>query len=389
MPRPRILHVASLLDPYGASRQLRLLIDGLQDNGWENRVIALRCVGDAHREIEAAGVPVVRLQQRWKADPIALGRLACAILAACGQRGRADLIHCWDLPALAYTCAVQSVRSKRPLLATISSLRLDVYPLRLALRLLAHRTVRLVTSNTATRQLCASTGVDQKKLVVIPPAASQRDARGPAYTVATRLARRNALLEELSLPRETRLIAVVGPLLALKRVDDAIWCFELVRVLHENARLLVIGDGPERRRLERFARLVCEPGTVRFLGLRKDMTDILPLVDVLWQRSDSCVATEHTESPNAVLEAMAAGVPIVATDIGPHRQYIEHGETGFLSPVGGRADCTRFTDQLLSDAELAQRIGLASQQYAREQFSIERVIQEYEQLYRHLLSSET
>ena len=186
---------------------------------------------------------------------------------------------------------------------------------------------------------------------------------------------RGEFLEELKFSSESRLVVVIGPLVPHKRVNDAIWCFELVRVMHEETRLLIVGDGPDRRRLERFARLVCQAGSVRFLGLRTDVADILGHADVVWQRSD------WEAGPHAVLEAMAAGVPVVATDIGPHRRWIEHERTGYLVPVGNRAECTRITDHLLASDDLANRIGRAASAFAQKHCSARQMVEAYEQLY--------
>lgn len=366
--RRRIFHVASTIDPYGASRQLQLLVRGLRDEGWESTVVALRTLGDSHHAIESAGAQVIRLQQRWTVDPIAAGRLAGLLRA-----DRSDLVHCWDLPALVYSHAVRWRRAEAPMLASMTSLRIDLRLHRRRLRQSLGRTCRLVVGHAAMRQQCAEAGVDSAKLQVIPSGVALPGE--PACP-------RDRLLTELDLPSDARLIAVVGPLMPHKRVDDAIWSFELVRVLYENARLLVIGDGPERRRLERFARLVCEPDTVRFLGLRSDVADILPHADVLWQQS------EWEASPNAVLEAMAAGVPVVVTDIGPHRQFVDHERTGFLVPVGSRADNTRMTDRLLADAALARRLGDSGRQFVASRFSVERMVRAYVQLYEQLLAGE-
>ncbi len=350
-----------MLDPYGSSRQLRLLIEGLPLDRWDCEVIALRTLGDTHQAIESAGAPVRQLRERWPFDPIAVGRLARLL-----RRRKVDRVHCWGLAALAYTGALWRGHPTVPRVVTLTE-HLPKGPLRRALlKRLIRRTGRVVVSTQTTYQQCVNMGIEAEKLVIIPSGVAL-----PSQPTRSR----KELLADLELPQETRLLAVVGPLLAHKRVDDAIWCFELVRVLYDDACLLVIGDGPQRRRLERFARLVCAPGSVRFLGLRTDVAEILPHVDVLWQRSD------WEAGPNAVLEAMAARVPVVATDIGPHAQFIEHGRTGFLSPVGSRADCTRLTDQLLSDPKRAQQVGAAAQAYVGQHYSVERMASAYQRIY--------
>ena len=114
-------------------------------------------------------------------------------------------------------------------------------------------------------------------------------------------------------------------------MKDLIWAADLLRVLHDNLRLLVIGDGPERSMLERFASLASDLDHIRFLGHRDDVWRIMPHLDVLWNGSG------YEGQSNAVMEAMAAGVPVVASDIPANRELVVHGETGFLVPIAGRA----------------------------------------------------
>ena len=95
--------------------------------------------------------------------------------------------------------------------------------------------------------------------------------------------------------------------------------------------MLVIGDGPERRQLERYARLASDLDHIRFLGERGDVWRIMPHLDVLWNGS------ENRGLSIAILEAMAAGVPVVASDTPCNRELVVEGETGFLIPLGSRA----------------------------------------------------
>jgi glycosyltransferase involved in cell wall biosynthesis len=175
---------------------------------------------------------------------------------------------------------------------------------------------------------------------------------------------RAAVLAELELPPDARMIAVAGELVRKKQIDEAIWAFELVRVLHPQTRLVVFGDGPDRQRLERYAELVSEPDCVRFAGYRGDLLALLPYADVFWQLTPSAA------TPHALLEAMAAGVPAVASDVPAHRAAIEPGVTGFLAPLGGRAAVARVTDRLLNDAALSAAIGQAGRDAIAKNWSL-------------------
>jgi glycosyltransferase involved in cell wall biosynthesis len=221
-----------------------------------------------------------------------------------------------------------------------------------------------------TRAWIKRLGVAEERAALIPP--------GVLRASPTPLAR-DEIRAQLSLASDAAVIAVAAPLRRRKEIDEAIWCFELVRVLHENARLLVFGDGPDRARLERFAEEVSDPGCVRFLGYRSDLGQLWPAVDVFWQL-DSPIGT-----PLALLEAQAAGLPVVASDVLAHRAVIEHGRTGLLAPLHARADVARATDQLLNDSEGSRRLGVAAAEYVDVKWSLNETLESYQRLYHRLL----
>jgi glycosyltransferase involved in cell wall biosynthesis len=90
---------------------------------------------------------------------------------------------------------------------------------------------------------------------------------------------------------------------------------------------------------------------------------------------------------NVVLEAMAAGIPVVATNIPGTRDLVVPNETGYLVTVGERADFARWANQLLDDPELARRLGSAGRARAAERFSAHAMIDRFAALYRELLDS--
>ena len=161
------------------------------------------------------------------------------------------------------------------------------------------------------------------------------------------------------LPEGSRLVGLIGRLWPQKRVKDAIWAADLLKVIRDDVHLLVIGDGPQRDRLRKFRDQVRIRDKVHFLGERGDVPRLLPHFDVLWSTSG------YEGQSNAIMEAMAAGVPVVATDVPGTRDLVVHGETGYLVPVGDRAGFARQTNRLLDDADLARRLGEAGRADAR------------------------
>jgi glycosyltransferase involved in cell wall biosynthesis len=167
-------------------------------------------------------------------------------------------------------------------------------------------------------------------------------------------------------------------------VQDLIWAADLLRVLHDNLRMLIIGDGPLRPQLEQYARMASDLDHIRFLGERNDTWRILPHLDVIWNGSD------NRNVSMAILEGMAAGVPVIASDVPVNRELVIHGETGYLIPLGrrsGRADRARYTDRIFTDAALAARLATASYERARANFSADEFVERYAQMYQTLMAT--
>jgi glycosyltransferase involved in cell wall biosynthesis len=236
-------------------------------------------------------------------------------------------------------------------------------------RLLAPRTRAIVVNSAGVRDFYVGHGLPADKFVVIPngvpPAAPSEISR-------------EQLLAELRLPPDSRLIGAIGRLWSQKRMQDVIFALDLIRVLRKDMHLLVIGDGPQRAQLERFARLVTCDEHVHFLGLRHDVPRLLPHFDLVWH------ASGYEGLPNAIMEAMAAGVPVVATDISGNRDLVVSGETGYLVPLGDRAALARFASKLLDDADLRSRLGRAARERIG-QFSVARMVERHAALYREIL----
>ena len=144
-------------------------------------------------------------------------------------------------------------------------------------------------------------------------------------------------------------------------------------------RLVVIGDGELGPRLHRSAEQLGIGHRTTFLGTRSDVPLLLPGLDV------SCLSSDWEAVPMALIEAMAVGVPIVATDCGAVRDIVEDGEQGYLVPVG---DVDRFADRLrllAGDPDLRARLGKAGRARAEREFDIERTARAYEELLTELV----
>ncbi len=167
----------------------------------------------------------------------------------------------------------------------------------------------------------------------------------------------------------------------VKRVLDCIRAFEIVRK-EVDAELIMAGDGPERGSAEQLARELGVDQHVRFLGKQDHMERLIPRMYALHLPSE-------TEAFGlAALEAMACGVPPVATRTGGVPDLITHGVDGYMEPVGDVvAQAGRLTE-LLSDSGLHERISEAARNKALTRFCTDLIIPRYEACYRRVTQEE-
>lgn len=362
----RILHLTTRLDGYGGASMLRSLAVSQAAAGERVVVAPLMAEKLPVHALRDQGVTVQALGGRWPIDVIALARLA-----RLRRRLAADVTHCWDVRSLAQAAMSGRRRPGHVIIGSLLALGDATRWTERVLRSIHARVTAFTVPEEAAREGLTQLGVAANRIHVIPPGVSRRGAgeAGPA---------RMALLKELQLPSDAKLIAVAGPLRRHRQVEEAIWAFELVRVIHPTARLLVVGDGGDRARLERFAEQVSEPGCVRFLGYRDDWQSLLPGVDVFWQLNASVT------TPLALLEAGAAGIPSVASDVPAHRAAVVQDRTGMLVKLNERAEAVRATDDLLANPSRAERMGLAAAERIAEKWSLDATLAAFDRLYERL-----
>ena len=363
----RILQIIPTLVQGGAEKQLTLLATGLEKGRYDVHVCALTSAGPYADVLGDSRIPVHVVGKSWKIDPGAYWRLKRHIRAV-----QPDIVQTWIFAANCYgRQAAISCRVPRIVAAERCVDRWKL-PYQFAIdRHLAQRSDALVAPSEGVRQFYVGHGLPEDKFHVIHNGVT-------TATLPTSLTR-DELLVELDLPQHTRLIGAVGRLWPQKRWKDAIWAAELLSVVRDDVHLLILGEGPQRWRLERFAKQVHLRGKIHFLGHRDDALKMLPHFDCLW------LSSSYEGLPNSILEAMVAGVPVVATDIPGNRDLVISHETGYLVPVGDRAAFARQTLQLLEDESLRKEMGNAAKRRVADHFSVDKMIRRYDEFYQQLI----
>jgi glycosyltransferase involved in cell wall biosynthesis len=144
----------------------------------------------------------------------------------------------------------------------------------------------------------------------------------------------------------------------------------------------LVGDGPERAAVEAEIRRLGLDDSVRILGGRDDVGGILGRADVF------VLASRSEGLPLSILEAMAAGLPVVASRVGGVPEAVVEGKTGFLVPAGDAAALAEALRRLVADPELRLRLGQAARERAQATFAIERFREAHLGLYRRELAAD-
>jgi len=361
----RIALVIPSLDQGGAEKQLCLLATGLQRLGMEPVVIVLTRDGPMRSILDRAGVAVQVIGKRFRADPTAYYRLRRAI-----RQVAPDVVHTWLFAANAYGRWAARAAKVPVILASERCVDLWKTPTQFAIdRYLATRTSGITTNSSGVRDFYVSHGIQADCFTVIPNGIPPRNV--------PEISRREAC-DRLQVDPSRRLILAVGRLWPQKRYRDLIWSAELLATLRQDTTLVIIGDGPQSGELLRHRDSVSHPNHARLAGHRDDVLQLLPHADVYW------IGSEYEGQSNSLIEAMQAGVAVVASDIPGNRDLIEKGRTGMLVTVGDRADFARKTQTLLEDRDLARRLGEAAKHKIEDDFGVDAMIQSHASLYRRL-----
>lgn len=172
------------------------------------------------------------------------------------------------------------------------------------------------------------------------------------------------------------LVGMVGRLSWKKGYPIALEAAALLRERIPGLRFDIVGDGEQRAELEQRARALGLGGTVRFLGQRRDVADLM-------RTFDCYVLSSVIEGmPNALLEAMALGRPVVTTSAGGSAEIVVDGSSGLVVPPNDARALADAVERVLRDPALARRLAEQGERRVREQFSLDAMLRSFDQLYR-------
>jgi glycosyltransferase involved in cell wall biosynthesis len=188
----------------------------------------------------------------------------------------------------------------------------------------------------------------------------------------------SALRARLGIAVDAPVVGTVAVMRSQKRLDLWLAAAAEIRSRLTAARFVLVGDGPLRATLERRAQEAGLADAVVFTGLQPDIAPYLDLIDLY------LMSSQFEGLPVALLEAMAAGIAVVATDVGGIPEVVRDGETGRLVPFGDASALAAASLSLLSARERRLEMGQAGRRRVQSEFGIARMARELDSLYREV-----
>jgi glycosyltransferase involved in cell wall biosynthesis len=355
----KLLYITSNLSLGGAERQLYYLIRGLDKSRFTAHVVPLWPDYTMRSQFEEAGATIVAIHKKCRYDATVLLRLRSFIRVL-----RPDIVHCQMYTANMWgRIAAVLAGAKTIIVSERNSDYLWKNRWHFAVERRLNRFARVFLGNS--HRVCQY---------------CEQNLRLPTGTF--RLMYNGVDTNEFRPPSQRLgalssgpLVGTVANLYPNKDLGTFVRMAVRVSERHPNARFRVIGYGTERDALTSLANQLGIGDRIEFAGACSNVAEEYHRMDVF------VLSSRHEGFANVIIEAMASGLPVVATDVGGAREAIDQGRTGFVVQSGDPVALADCVDRLLADSALRNQMGAAGREQAVREFSLEAMVRRYEQLY--------
>ncbi len=363
-----VVHVVQNLAIGGLERVVLNLAAHVHRERFPSAIVCLGPGGPLVEQARAAGVGVSVLDQRAGFRPGTVLGLARAFRAQ-----RVGIVHCHNAAPLVYGAAAARI-SGTAVVYTAHGMKTSGARQPVCLARLGLVDEFVTVSDDARRIAIESAGAAPERV--------QRIWNG-VDSVAYRRAddeTRARVRRSLGLPADAFVFTMVARLSAAKDHANLIRAFAAVSARDPRADLVVVGDGELRADVEKLVNELGLADRIRLLGSRTDVADLLGAFDCF-------VLSSCTEGlAMTLLEAMAAGLPVVATRVGGNAEVVVDGETGLLVPARDTARLFEAMHWMLAHAGAAPTMGARGRERVLSHFSIEAMVAAYQDTYRRALA---
>ncbi|MEN1972035.1 glycosyltransferase [Luteimonas sp. MJ204] len=365
--RLSILHVVDSLECGGLERVVADLAVAQRDHGHSVAVFSLTDATGLGPELTGAGIQVIEGGKRTGFDVAPLARLLRTM-----KDKQTGIVHSHNFVPNYHAALALALpgRARATLVNTCHNMggRLSRPRLRALYRLSLTRTARVAGVGDQVAQHLVEQGL-------APPARVVAVRNGVPVPPSPGAIDRADARDALGVPADALVIGCVGRLVELKNHRLLLDQVPALAAMFPDVRVLLIGDGPMRASLEDRARVLGIEAHVRFTGARDDVGRLLPALDVF-------ALPSRTEGLSiALLEACAAALPVLASDVGGNPEIVRHGRTGLLFPSDDGAALRAALAQLLADRQLRASLGSAARAWVVASASIDAMRASYDALY--------
>ncbi len=371
----RILHVVNTLTVYGVPKQMMTVIRNYDRSAITPTVCSLMGQGQIKPDIEASGVEVIEMRMPSQRRSIIPNLKVLLGLVRIIRQRKIDIVRTHGyFPNLYGRYAAILTNAKCVVSSEHNQYKgLELKPKRRIIRrLLALRTNALVAVSEAVKaDMVLYDRIPADKINVIY---NGFDIDSIPAGDRTRTRR------SLGIPEDVQVIGAIGRNEDQKGHRFLIEALSLIKDSHPKAMVLLIGDGKLHGVLKDYAQKMGVASRMIFAGLRKDIPDVLAAMDIyampsLWEGFG-----------NALIEAMVASRPVVATSIGPFQEILTDGTDALLVPVKDSQALASAIVRLLDDPALAQALGRAARQRVIDRFGIKNTVAQQMELYASILN---
>lgn len=366
----KVIHLVEDLKIGGAERVIADIAMGLDRKKYDVSVWCVTRGGETATELSEKGIDVKILGISSYHNPLNTFKLTRQLKAA-----RPEIVHTHGY----FASVIGRLAARRAgisvILAHVHSTYWEYKKRHLMIeRKLSRFTHKIICCSEAVENFVKNTEkITEKKTIVI--------YNGVDEERFFQLKNSTSIRAELGMDEEAAVVGTVSSLTPHKGHEFLVQAASLVLERLPSAKFLIVGDGPLRQRLEDQAKDLNIHPAVIFAGTRKDIPEILSLMDVF-------VLPSHTREGLgiSIIEAMAAERPVVATDIGGIPEVVNHGETGLLVPSGNPEALSNALIELLQNPKKAKEMGEKGRARVKEKFTTKKMLSEIEHVYQSLIN---
>lgn len=365
--RIHVQHVLLSLEPGGLENGVVNVANGLDQTRFRSSVCCLRHVGDFATRIRTDAVAIHDMASPGGKDLMLPFRLARLFRAT-----RTDVVHTRNAEAFFYGFLGAKIAGIPAVIHSEHGRTFTDGKLRYLLQRMASTRVNAIFSVTEQlkRDLVKHIGIPAERIRVLYNGVDLKKFSA---------ARQGDLRRQLGLGNNDLIVGSVGRLVPVK--NYALLLNAVHKLRAEHVHVVLVGDGPERAALEELARSVGMATRVHCLGHRNDVAELVPQMDIF-------VLPSLSEGmSNTLLEAMAAGVPVIASQVGGSPEIVRNEKEGLLFCSDDVAELQIKLQRLVGNPSLRIQLGDAGRHRVLRDFSMDAMLSRYEDLYQSVFSS--